>query len=223
MSEVKVSDKLRACASGPTKCREVGIEVPDGAKGINDLIKAAFGVETEFGYIALYAIADAIDAEEEEVRRAAHADGYNAAAADSYANQENDESEMRDFCERLNELADARDEVDLFGQAYMPIPVGADGELVRVGDEMTLQQNVFERPSVVQSLTWDGEDWYFKCFDGFFNVAGFSHYHKPTFVKVLEEALNRAAELDQADGYCPSAADITNIVEEYGPLLRKVE
>lgn len=45
-------------------------------------------------------------------------------------------------------------------------------------------------------------------------------YKPPTVEDLLEEALNKAASLDRKEGYWPSAADITNIVNEVAPKLR---
>ncbi len=45
----------------------------------------------------------------------------------------------------------------------------------------------------------------------------------PTVEDVLEKALNEAAMLDREEGYWPSAADITNLVNELAPKLRLKE
>ena len=70
---------------------------------------------------------------------------------------------------------------------YIKLPVDADGLPIRIGDAMVLQHETEEKPYVVQSFTWDGEDWYFTCDEGFFNACGWEHHHEPTVEDVLRE------------------------------------
>lgn len=74
---------------------------------------------------------------------------------------------------------------------WVKLPLDADGVPIRIGDAMVLQHEVKEKPYVVQSLTWDGEDWYFTSDEGFFNACGWEHYHAPTVEDVLAEFANR--------------------------------
>ena len=78
--------------------------------------------------------------------------------------------------------------------AYVKLPLDADGVPIHIGDEMALQHEVKEKPYVVQSLTWDGEDWYFTSDEGFFNACGWEHYHESTVEDVLCELLNEYRE-----------------------------
>lgn len=45
-------------------------------------------------------------------------------------------AEAEAFCRRVEEAARNNDELDVFGVAYMPLPVDADGVPVRIGDVM---------------------------------------------------------------------------------------
>ena len=96
---------------------------------------------------------------------------------------------------------------------WVRLPVDADGEVIRIGDELVLQHEVAETPSVVQSITWDGEDWYFTCDEGFFNACGWSHHHEPTVEDVLRDM---AVDWDcAADG-----EDKAEVLKEYAAKLR---
>lgn len=64
-------------------------------------------------------------------------DGYAHADAIRFADEiEAETAEMREFCERVEKAAKARDELEVFGTAYMPLPLDADGVPIRVGDVM---------------------------------------------------------------------------------------
>ena len=45
-------------------------------------------------------------------------------------------AEAEAFCKRVEEAVRNNDELDVFGVAYMPLPVDADGVPVRIGDVM---------------------------------------------------------------------------------------
>lgn len=124
-------------------------------------------------YKSLDAIADRIDAEHErqtsgEYLRGAN-DGYDQgfASADDWLAQHEDA---------------------MVEHGWVRLPVDADGAPIRIGDAMALQYETKEKPYVVQSFTWDGEDWYFTCDEGLFNVCGWEHHHaQPTVEDVLRE------------------------------------
>lgn len=89
--------------------------------------------------------------------------------------------------ETINSIAD---EIEAeIAERYMPCPCDADGVPIRVGDRLALQYEVREKPSEVESITFDGEDWYFTSSDGFFNTAGFRHVNPRTLEDVLCDAL----------------------------------
>ena len=96
---------------------------------------------------------------------------------------------------------------------WIRMPMDADREPIRIGDAMVLQHEAKKKPYVVQSFTWDGEDWYFTCDEGIFNVCGWEHYHAPTVENVLREMLDAWGELPY---------NMTNeaIVAEYAKRLQ---
>lgn len=111
---------------------------------------------------------------------------------------------------------------------WVKLPVDADGVPIHIGDEMVLQHEAAEKPYTVQSLTWDGEDWYFTCNEGFFNACGWEHYHAPTVEDVLREF---ADEMNQNLGmYSGEAIDAdewrdadAKTIAEYAAKLRLAE
>ena len=95
------------------------------------------------------------------------------------------------------------------------LPRDADGEVIHIGDVMAYTDNTKPMEVValvppVIFLTEDGPRYADMC----------RHYHAPTVEDVLEKALNEAAMLDRQEGYWPSAADITNIVNSLASKLR---
>ena len=115
---------------------------------------------------------------------------------------------------------------------YALLPKGADGEPIHIGDKLVgkyLEGNPLVKCTRL-TLTNDwmvgngrGEgktDWMVGHGRGEGTPSLYAHYHEPTVEDVLEKALNEAAMLDRESGYWPSAADITNIVNEIAPKLR---
>lgn len=45
-------------------------------------------------------------------------------------------AEMNAFCERVERAAKARDELEVFGTAYMPLPLDAEGVPIHPGDDL---------------------------------------------------------------------------------------
>ena len=110
---------------------------------------------------------------------------------------------------------------ELADMGLMRLPADADGMPIRMGDTVRFEPD--GEPFEVRHIRYhagfetevgDGERW------GDLVAAACVHYEPPTVEEVLEEALNKAASLDREDGYWPSAADITNIVNEVAPKLR---
>lgn len=158
----------------------------------------------------LTAIADRIDAEHEAKvsywQGASYKDGYDEgfAGADDWLGQHEDA---------------------MAEHGWVRLPVDADGVPIRIGDAMVLQHEAKEKPYVVQSLTWDGEDWYFTCDEGFFNACGWEHYHEQTVEDVLRDM---HAELDEVTALYVGEAidsderdrDEARIFAEYAAKLR---
>ena len=124
-------------------------------------------------------------------------------------------------------------------EEYVPLPNDEDGVPIHIGDEMegvnkydSLKKAMgkvitvsFESDGItdVAIQVWgsDGKSWHRVYLDPNANI--YRHYHEPTVEDVLEKALNKAAMLDREEGYWPSAADITNFVNELAPKLRLKE
>lgn len=192
---MKVSDKLRACISGGDRLRSLGV---GSTASVMDNLRAVFGGKG-IGYgSTLEKVADAIDVEE---------------------------SGMRDFCERLNRLADAREEMDLFGQVYVPLPKDADGVPIRVGDVVENLREDLEPPLhhiiTVYSIqfrayqrAWSiAEDGYPSIM---YRAHELRHYHKPTVEDVLREfalAIDPSADVDVAG---------MEAIAEYADKVREV-
>ena len=184
---ISVADKLRACASGPTKCADIGINVPEDAKCVLDYAVAAFKPSSRFHSNLLQAIADAIDKEELTARH---------------------------FAKRLEELADAREEIDLFGQAYVPLLLDADDVPVRVDDVMEWEDGETFRVNGI-----GGDTLFYVDEDGNcqWTKASDKHHHKPTTEDVLLEFFD---EYDSVSGYPP---DREEVLAKYAKRLQMRE
>ena len=150
----------------------------------------------------IYAIADRIDA--------AH-----RSALEKLAAQLDTTNDMREFCGRIEQAATNRDDVQLWGVDYTPLPVDADGVPIHVGDVM---ENIV-CPSVHREATGVGVE----CFYGWdednarysqFGAVCYRHHRAPTVEDVLREF---ARELD-ADAYGITDAKVA----EYAAKLRLV-
>ena len=170
---MKVSDKLRACAAGGDALEEIGFS---GTGFVSKNAYDVFGIESHSNIFLFRSIADAIDAEEKE---------------------------LRDFCEKLNALAEAREEVDLFGQAYIPLPLDADGKPIRIGDVVAEDEDGHTF-TVDGFKIWGGEWWVFHDM-GIQALASECH-HKPAAVEdILREF---ADEYDSVSGYPPEMNEV---------------
>lgn len=217
---MKVSDKLRACAKGGSAMGALG-----STGTVDGNIERMF-YTSELGLSSsVKMVADAIDSEESEVRRAAYEEGYNAAAADIDANQENEERELRDFCEKLNELADAREEVDLFGQAYVPLPLDADGNPIRVGDVMEFDSADGKKLRRVKAVGIDTFAGYEIDSTSGREIVSYNasvHHHKPeTKEEVLREFAKKVAEILGGDDFLLDDND--ELYKEYVKKLGDAE
>jgi hypothetical protein len=114
----------------------------------------------------------------------------------------------------------------LVEQDLMRLPVDADGVPIHEGD--TVYDATGQR-LVAQYLSTTVVCSYTKLTDNgkYIDEVGYvSHvpntlvHHRPTLEELLGEALNEAAMLDRQEGYWPSAADITNIVNSLADKLQ---
>ena len=116
---------------------------------------------------------------------------------------------------------------------YVELPVDAEGEYIHIGDVMEWVRYEGSDKTIVRKVSGVGDGVFF---DGVFfawsdeqgryaqyEAKAYRHYHAPTVEDVLEQALNEAAMLDRPEGYWPSAADITNIVNSLVAKLQLKE
>ena len=104
-------------------------------------------------------------------------------------------------------------------ERYIEMPKDADGKPIRVGDK--LMNDHTEQVITVTQVAMSSDGWYVHTDHGILGLLEhLHHYEPPTVEAMLESALNTAAMLDSDSGYLPSAADITNIVNEIAPKLQ---
>lgn len=130
---------------------------------------------------------------------------------------------MRDFCERVEQAAQAREDVTLWGTDYTALPLDADGEYIHIGDVMEnlredLEPKLHHRFKVygiqyrdygqVCALTEDGYP------STLYRANECRHYQAPTVEDVLREMADRC----YADEDEPRDRDA--IVAEYAAKLR---
>lgn len=120
--------------------------------------------------------------------------------------------------DELERIADAIErEVE---ERYIERPVDADGMTTSPLDNMV---DTNGKRFVVSSIELLASGEWLVYGDGKLGNAFVKlchHYKPPTVEDVLEEALNKAANLDRKEGYWPSTADIANIVSEVAPKLQ---
>lgn len=125
----------------------------------------------------------------------------------------------------INDLIDAVErEVE---EGYVELPKDADGIPVHINDEMESEYSP-DRVFIVKRLKYSEKNGWMiggairedLSEYGLYDCRNCHHYKPPTTEDVLEKALNKAAMLDRKEGYWPSAADITNIINEFSPRLQ---
>lgn len=122
--------------------------------------------------------------------------------------------------DELVRIADAIEREVL--ERYIEAPTDKDGELVRVCHVLQDERlgGGWCEPFEVHHLRIGLEGW--EAYDeyGCGHIVRLCRHKPPTVEDVLEKALNKAASLDRPEGYWPSAADITNILNEIAPKLQ---
>ena len=115
-------------------------------------------------------------------------------------------------------LSEIQAEID---SRFMELPVDADGVPIHCGEEL---ETAYGAKVIVEyvgeceiRVYRDGEHYRISQDEYVYTCR---HVKPRTVEDVLEEALNKAASIDRYEGYWPSAADITNIVNEYAAELR---
>ena len=138
--------------------------------------------------------------------------------------------DVRTWCDGLfqtNSVEVLKEKLDAIerevSEKYTELPEDVNGNTVRYGGYVKVYP-YDGKPMKVKALRLSGFGWSVVFEDG-----SREHLYRvlacelPTVEDVLEEALNKAASLDRKEGYWPSAADITNIVNEISPKLQLKE
>lgn len=150
------------------------------------------------------------------IARMFNEDEYDMAeAARSVADAiEAEESEMRGFCERLEEASQDGNEVDLFGKAYVALPVDADGETVHVGDVLYKIFSSLTGPIKVAEISLGENRWYIRDDNEARYLQEFFS-HKP---RSVGDILRRFALDCEATGN--AGPSVEKLIEEYAKLLQ---
>ena len=137
-------------------------------------------------------------------------------ALEKLAVQLDETSDMREFCGRLEEAANNREDVTLWGVDYIPLPVDADGVPIHIGDVL---YDCNESPSEKFSAAiMELNKWGWSLLDSYGerNVPSqCHHYQAPTVKDVLQKML------EQAVGYSDAHTTVAlNTIAEYAAKLR---
>lgn len=152
-------------------------------------------------------IADRIDAE-------------HRSALEKLAAQVDETSDMREFCGRIEQAANNREDVTIWGVDYVPLPVDADGVPIHVGDRLEHVNGAFTANDMTISIdgiwrAWDGEN-------GHTVLLAKCHHRAPTVEDVLREFADRYLDYEGI----PSAGRRgvgEALMDEYAAKLRLAE
>ena len=123
-----------------------------------------------------------------------------------------EEAEMRAFCERVEEAAKNRKDLDVFGTEYMALPLDRNGEPWHVDDLLDTGDGVYRVISVDKygAMTTSEEHLGYVR-----RLAGtYSHYKKPTVEDVLRELIGEA---------CGESSPDDETIAKYAAKLRLKE
>ena len=123
---------------------------------------------------------------------------------------------LQAFCERVEKAAKAREELEVFGTAYMPLPLDAWGEPIRPDDLMSctaFEPNEFDGKKHVFAVGYDL--WVDK--DGFTHVSSETLHVKP---RTLEDVLQDLACMDPVHRYADE--DFDHIIGKFAMEIREL-
>ena len=133
------------------------------------------------------------------------------------------------MCEHdgLKKAAANREEAELFGVGYVPLPVDRDGVAIRPGDTLETCDGGTPLTCEVRYVAWDGEDWaveefFDKAPDFYGNFKDLCHARKATVEDTLREFAERYLDYEGV----PSAGrrGIGEVLmDEYAAKLRMAE
>lgn len=147
-------------------------------------------------------------------------DSIHKALEDEYA-------EMQEFCDRLKDAVNKREDVTLFGVDYMALHEDADGVATHVGDKIDRDDG--ETVNVI-GVSRYGAFYYSDTEHRIKHIhsADLHHHHEPTVADLLREFAQAMAEhsdlyvSDAIDAYERDAAD-EEAIEHYAKRLQLAE
>jgi hypothetical protein len=127
----------------------------------------------------------------------------------------------------LKKAVAGREEVELFGVSYVPLPVDRDDVAIRPGDTLETCDGGTPLTCEVKYVAWDGEDWAVEDFldeapDFYSNFRDFCHARKATVEGVLTEFAERYLDYEGV----PSAGRRgigEALMDKYAAKLRMAE
>ena len=121
-----------------------------------------------------------------------------------------EEAEMRDFCKRVEEAAKNREDLDVFGTEYMPLPLDRNGIPWHVGDVIKFEGSVSKVASVSPTHV------IFHFHDIIISVLAnmYEHYKETTVEDVLMELIDEA---------CGDSSPDDETIAKYAAKLRLKE
>lgn len=104
---------------------------------------------------------------------------------------ERENKEMFDFCDRLKESAELREDVTLYGVDYIPELLDEDNQSIHVGDELTDDSGLFKSEGVVKALMLDDRGWSVNFEDGWClaRLHKWHHAAHDTFERIIADAI----------------------------------
>ena len=123
-------------------------------------------------------------------------------------------AETEAFCRRVEEAARNNDELDVFGVAYIPLPVDADGVPIRVGDKLEFGEN--RNQGIVKALNEhmviaihvDDDYTNYAKYGLLWNADACRHVKPRTLEDVLEEYYDKRG-WDEVDNCALNADELT--------------
>ena len=98
-------------------------------------------------------------------------------------------SDMRDFCERLEDAAKNREDVTLFDVDYVALPVGEDGVAIMPGDIIDGYDCTAEVACLILARDSTSQGWFIFMDNGCMweDSHAFTHHKKPDITSILRD------------------------------------
>lgn len=131
-------------------------------------------------------------------------------------------AETEAFCRRVEEAARNNDELDVFGVAYMPLPVDADGVPVRIGDVMEFAYDPPQDQPIFEVSGFDAKGALFYVPRGEIRArktttASVVRHHNP---RTLEDVMHDVMQFGHDDNTVGERADW--VIAKYAAEIREL-